>query len=111
MVQTGLESLVSPLPHRRDHPVADLDCPANATPPAHAQDQPLLSSSLQTAHNLSVLPSLIESLMGDLGELVGRKVKAAFDLAALAREVGGKGALAAAGSDSRKADTDPHNIA
>lgn len=56
-----------------------------------SQDQPLLSSSLQTAHNLSVLPSLIESLIGDLGDLVARKVKNAFDLAALAREVGGKG--------------------
>lgn len=56
-----------------------------------SQDNPLLASSLQTAHNLSVLPSLVESLVTDLTEAVSRKIKACFDMASLAREVGGKG--------------------
>ncbi|GAA5877371.1 hypothetical protein JCM8547_003010 [Rhodosporidiobolus lusitaniae] len=53
-------------------------------------DHPTLASSLQTAHNLSVLPSLVESLTVDLNELVYRKVKACFDMASLAREMAGK---------------------
>ncbi|KAL8280428.1 hypothetical protein RQP46_007076 [Phenoliferia psychrophenolica] len=53
-------------------------------------DNPLLASSLQTAHNLSVLPSLVDSLTSDLADLVGRKIKAAFDMASLAKEVNGK---------------------
>ncbi|GAA5842073.1 hypothetical protein JCM11251_002004 [Rhodosporidiobolus azoricus] len=53
-------------------------------------DHPLLASSLQTAHNLSVLPSLVESLVGDLNDLVFRKVKACFDMSSLAREMAAK---------------------
>jgi len=61
--------------------------------PLRAQDHPLLASSLQTAHNLLVLPSLVDSLLADLNDLVLRSVKACFDMASLSREVGGKGAL------------------
>ena len=57
------------------------------------QDHPLLASSLQTAHNLSVLPSLVDSLTTDLADLVSRKIKAAFDMASLAREINGRGSL------------------
>ncbi|GAA5944607.1 hypothetical protein JCM3775_005849 [Rhodotorula graminis] len=53
-------------------------------------DHPLLASSLQTAHNLLVLPSLVDSLLADLNDLVLRSVKACFDMASLSREVGGK---------------------
>ncbi|GAA5826357.1 hypothetical protein JCM5353_004728 [Sporobolomyces roseus] len=53
-------------------------------------DQPLLASSLQTSYNLSVLPSLVDSLVEDLNTLVYRKVKAAFDMTSLAREIGSK---------------------
>ncbi|BGP18331.1 hypothetical protein JCM10213_008504 [Rhodosporidiobolus nylandii] len=53
-------------------------------------DHPVLASSLQTAHNLSVLPSLVESLVGDLNDHVFRKVKACFDIGSLAREMAGK---------------------
>ncbi|GEM10348.1 componentof oligomeric golgi complex 5 [Rhodotorula toruloides] len=53
-------------------------------------DHPLLASSLQTAHNLSVLPALVENLVADLNDLVAGKVKACFDMASLAREIGGK---------------------
>lgn len=57
------------------------------------QDQPLLASSLQTAHNLSVLPALVENLLGELcDKLVADRVAAAFDMAALAKLVGQKGA-------------------
>ncbi|KAK4049830.1 hypothetical protein OIV83_003886 [Microbotryomycetes sp. JL201] len=50
----------------------------------------LLASSLQTAHNLSVLPALVEALVNSLTDLVTRKVKAVFDMASIAREVGHK---------------------
>ncbi|GAA5983475.1 hypothetical protein JCM11641_005821 [Rhodosporidiobolus odoratus] len=53
-------------------------------------DHPLLASSIQTAHNLSVLPSLVASLVEDLNALVFRKVKACFDIGSLAREMAGK---------------------
>ena len=55
-------------------------------------DQALLASSLQTAYNLSVLPSLVASLITDLTEAVTGRIKVAFDVAALAREVSHKGA-------------------
>ncbi|GAA6004235.1 hypothetical protein JCM10207_002497 [Rhodosporidiobolus poonsookiae] len=61
-------------------------------------DHPLLASSLQTAHNLSVLPSLVDSLVVDLNQLVFRKVKACFDMGSLAREMAGKEAPANAAS-------------
>ncbi|ORY73872.1 Golgi transport complex subunit 5-domain-containing protein [Leucosporidium creatinivorum] len=61
-------------------------------------DNPLLASSLQTAHNLSVLPSLVDSLVASLTDLVSRKVKACFDMGTLAREVGGKDSATSAAS-------------
>lgn len=82
MVQRGLSELVSrALKLNR--------VPTDAR--SRSQDQPLLASSLQTAHNLSVLPSLVDALVQSLTDLVSRKVKAVFDLSSLAREVGGKG--------------------
>jgi hypothetical protein len=53
-------------------------------------DQPLLASSLQTSYNLSVLPSLVDSLVKDLNDLVYRKVQLCFDLQSLSREVNQK---------------------
>ncbi|GAA5902669.1 uncharacterized protein JCM6883_007203 [Sporobolomyces salmoneus] len=53
-------------------------------------DQPLLASALQTSYNLSVLPSLVDSLVGDLNQLVYRKVQACFDMTSLAKEIGSK---------------------
>ncbi|KAM0790242.1 hypothetical protein ACM66B_005551 [Microbotryomycetes sp. NB124-2] len=50
----------------------------------------LLASSLQTAHNLSVLPALVEGLVASLTDLVAKKIKAVFDMASIAREVGHK---------------------
>ncbi|GAA5977892.1 hypothetical protein JCM10908_005134 [Rhodotorula pacifica] len=57
-------------------------------------DQPLLASSLQTAHNLSVLPALISNIVVvELCEkIVPDRVKEAWDMAGLARVVGMKDA-------------------
>ena len=57
----------------------------------NGQNQDLLASSLQTAFNLSVLPSLVSSLVADLTEAVQQRIKASFDMASLAREMNGKG--------------------
>ncbi|TKA56576.1 hypothetical protein B0A53_01768 [Rhodotorula sp. CCFEE 5036] len=53
-------------------------------------DQPLLASSLQTAHNLSVLPQLVDNLVQDVcDKLVQERVTDAFDMAAVAKAVAG----------------------
>jgi hypothetical protein len=51
-------------------------------------NQPILASSLQTAFNLGLLPSLVRGLLGDLTDAVEGRIKGAFDLASLAREAG-----------------------
>ena len=56
-------------------------------------NQPLLSSSLQTAHNLRLLPDLVSNLVADLNDAVSVRVQRAFDSAAIGREVAGKGGL------------------
>ncbi|KAM0751898.1 hypothetical protein T439DRAFT_325092 [Meredithblackwellia eburnea MCA 4105] len=53
-------------------------------------DHPLLASSLQTAYNLSVLPSLVKSLMEDVEDLISRRISNVFDMASLGKEVQGK---------------------
>lgn len=53
-------------------------------------NQPLLSSSLQAAHNLRLLPDLVKNLLDDLNDAVVDRVKRAFDSAAIGREVAGK---------------------
>lgn len=53
-------------------------------------NQPLLSSSLQTAHNLGLLPELVSNLVADLNDAVAQRVRRAFDSAAIGREVSGK---------------------
>ncbi|SGY26040.1 BQ5605_C018g08693 [Microbotryum silenes-dioicae] len=53
-------------------------------------DHPLLASSLQTAHNLSVLPQLVDALLASLNDVVSREVRRAFDMASLAKEVNAK---------------------
>jgi hypothetical protein len=56
-------------------------------------NQPLLSSSLQTAHNLRLLPDLVSNLLADLNDAVTLRVTRALDSAAIGREVMGKGEL------------------
>ncbi|KAH7906022.1 Golgi transport complex subunit 5-domain-containing protein [Hygrophoropsis aurantiaca] len=58
-------------------------------------DQPLLASSLQAAHNLRVLPALALRTTTDLVAALDARVRAAFDLAAIMRDVGAKDPAAA----------------
>ncbi|KAI0071918.1 hypothetical protein K474DRAFT_1651800 [Panus rudis PR-1116 ss-1] len=50
-------------------------------------NQSLLASSLQTAHNLRVLPNLVNNLISDLSEAVEGRIRYAFDLSRIAKEV------------------------
>ncbi|WVR05941.1 hypothetical protein IAU60_002967 [Kwoniella sp. DSM 27419] len=53
-------------------------------------NQSLLSSSLQTAHNLRLLPDLVSNLIADLNDAVTLRVNKAFDSAAIGKEVAAK---------------------
>ena len=55
------------------------------------QNQALLSSSLQTAHNLRLLPDLVSNLLADLNDAVTIRIQRAFDSVAIGKEVAGKG--------------------
>lgn len=57
------------------------------------QNQSLLASSLQTAHNLRVLPALVQDLVTDLAEAVDGRIRYAFDLSRISKEVLTKGTL------------------
>jgi hypothetical protein len=61
--------------------------------PQNAQNRPLLSTSLQTASNLRVLPSLVQSLVMDLSEAVEERIKSAFDLSRIGKDVLVKGSF------------------
>lgn len=50
-------------------------------------DQPLLSSSLQTAYNLRLLPRLVSNLLADLNDAVQARIAKVFDVNSIAREV------------------------
>jgi hypothetical protein len=67
-------------------------------------NQPLLSSSLQTAHNLRLLPDLVSNLLADLNDAVTLRITRAFDSAAIGKEVAGKGELVGGTSMPAKAD-------
>lgn len=51
-------------------------------------DRSMLSSSFQTAYNLSILDQSIGSLMHELTELISKRIKVTFDINSLAREAG-----------------------
>ncbi|WWC66324.1 uncharacterized protein I206_100225 [Kwoniella pini CBS 10737] len=53
-------------------------------------NQSLLSSSLQTAHNLRLLPDLVSNLIADLNDAVSLRVTKAFDSTAIGKEVAAK---------------------
>jgi hypothetical protein len=57
------------------------------------QNQALLASSLQTAHNLRVLPTLVHSLVMDLSAAVESRIRSAFDMALISKDALAKGAL------------------
>jgi len=50
-------------------------------------NQHLLSTSLQTAFNLQALPALVASLVNDLSHAVEERIREAFDLGKVAKEV------------------------
>ncbi|KZT65969.1 hypothetical protein DAEQUDRAFT_813938 [Daedalea quercina L-15889] len=47
----------------------------------------LIASSLQTAHNLRVLPLLVQQLVSDLSDTVEGRIKFAFDMSRISKEV------------------------
>lgn len=55
------------------------------------QNQSLLASSLQTAFNLRILPTVVESLVSDLTDVVKTRIRQAFDMARLAKDANTKG--------------------
>jgi len=54
-------------------------------------NQSLLASSLQTAHNLRILPDLVQGLVSDLAQAVEERIRGAFDLNKISKEALGKG--------------------
>ncbi|WVO19992.1 uncharacterized protein IAS62_001282 [Cryptococcus decagattii] len=61
-------------------------------------NQTLLSSALQTAHNLRLLPDLVSNLLDDLNDAVTLRVTKAFDVSAIGKEVAIKVASSSQGS-------------
>lgn len=59
--------------------------------PDDAQDQSRLASSLQTASNLGILPDLVSRLVRDLSEAVEDRIRNAFDLSSISKEIVAKG--------------------
>ena len=57
------------------------------------QNQPLLATSLQTAHNLRLLPDLVQNLVSDLSTAVEARIKAAFDVSQISKELNAKGSF------------------
>ncbi|SCV73732.1 BQ2448_6162 [Microbotryum intermedium] len=77
-------------------------------------DHPLLASSLQTAHNLSVLPQLVDALLASLNDVVSREVRRAFDMVSLAKEINAKDPSQSSGPTSfvykSRARTEPTTV-
>ncbi|TFY53434.1 hypothetical protein EVG20_g10116 [Dentipellis fragilis] len=78
-------------------------------------NQSLLASSLQTAHNLRVLPDLVQNLVADLSEAVEGRIKVAFDVSRISKELLSKGSLADAPSTQglvykSRVRTEPTNL-
>ena len=57
------------------------------------QNRSLLASSLQTAHNLNVLPTLVQSLVADLTDAVEQRIRVAFDVNRISKDLAAKGAI------------------
>jgi hypothetical protein len=55
------------------------------------QNQSVLAAALQTAFNLRVMPNIVQSLLLDLTEAVDARIKSAFDVSRIAKEITGKG--------------------
>ncbi|KAI0768405.1 Golgi transport complex subunit 5-domain-containing protein [Irpex lacteus] len=73
----------------------------------------LLASSLQTAHNLRVLPDLVQNLVSDLSDAVDGRIRYAFDVTRLAKEANAKDPSAATATSSlykSRFRTEPTNV-
>jgi hypothetical protein len=55
------------------------------------QNQPLLSTSLQTAYNMRLLPQLVQNLLADLNDAVESRIAKAFDMTSIGKEVAARG--------------------
>ncbi|KAI0267074.1 Golgi transport complex subunit 5-domain-containing protein [Gloeopeniophorella convolvens] len=53
-------------------------------------NQPLLATSLQTAHNLRLLPDLVQNLVMDLSGAVEARIRTAFDVSRISKELSAK---------------------
>jgi len=53
-------------------------------------NQTLLASSLQTAYNLGVLPTLVQSLLFDFSQAVEERIRGTFDLNKISKDVSAK---------------------
>ncbi len=84
MVLAGLEDLV-----RTSSPNLRLNIIVSMHP--SKQNRSLLASSLQTAHNLRILPNLVQSLVADLTDAVDKRIRVAFDMALISKDVAAKG--------------------
>ncbi|KAJ1300517.1 hypothetical protein OPQ81_005329 [Rhizoctonia solani] len=52
-------------------------------------NQSVLAAALQTAFNLRIMPSVVQSLLLDLTEAVDARIKSAFDVSRIAKEISG----------------------
>lgn len=84
LVLSGLETLVSVF-----HVITGIQLLTSL------KDRSALASSLQTAHNLRVLPELVQSLVVGLSDSIDERIRYAFDTARISREMIGKGTLLA----------------
>jgi hypothetical protein len=80
LVLSGLETLV------RIHTITGVQLLIQ-----RLKDRSALASSLQTAHNLRVLPELVQSLVVGLSDSINERIRYAFDTARISREMVGKG--------------------
>ncbi|CCO37346.1 Conserved oligomeric Golgi complex subunit 5 Short=COG complex subunit 5 [Rhizoctonia solani AG-1 IB] len=52
-------------------------------------NQSVLAAALQTAFNLRIMPGIVQSLLVDLTEAVDARIKSAFDVSRIAKEISG----------------------
>ncbi|CAE6466205.1 unnamed protein product [Rhizoctonia solani] len=55
------------------------------------QNQSVLAAALQTAFNLRIMPTVVQSLLLGLTEAVDARIKSAFDVSKIAKEISGNG--------------------
>ena len=51
----------------------------------------MLASALQTAHNLRVLPYIVQDIVDEITQHVDARIRFAFDLGRISKEATGKG--------------------